>query len=152
MDPSPSKGAERRQYIRFAPPIGAELQVPRKLLGAVGLNRGLNARIMDLSEGGAGLFVAEQIEKGTVIKIHIEFKDLNDVLDISGTVVRCTPPPPIAGAKEWIIGVEFADVSRELKKKIDSWRLHVSSTMVRRKTEERRRELGLGGPPPDGIQ
>ena len=152
MDRQPLSGAERRQYLRFAPPIQAELEVPRKnLLGAVGMKRGVPVRVMDLCEGGAGIFAPEALEKGTFVKLHIRFEELNDELDLTGQVVRLIPPPPVA--KDWIVGVEFTEVTRDQQKKIGAWRNHVTSTMVRKKTEDRRKELGLDGrESPDGIK
>ncbi len=152
MDREPLSGAERRKYLRFAPPLKAELEVPRKnLLGAVGFKRGVPVRVMDLCEGGAGVFAPEPIDKGTFVRLHVRFEEMNDELELTGQVVRLIPPPPVA--KDWIIGVEFSEISKASQKKIAAWRDYVTSTMVRKKSDDRRRELGLdGSESPDGIR
>ena len=146
MEREPLSGAERRKYLRFAPPLKAELEVPRKLLGAVGFNRGVPVRVMDLCEGGAGVFAPEPIDKGTFVRLKIRFEEMNDELDLSGQVVRLVPPPPVA--KDWIIGVEFSEISKQNQRKITAWRNYVTSTMVRKKNDDRRKELGLDGAVP----
>lgn len=149
--PEPS-GADRRRYIRFSPPIQVEVEVPRKLLGAVGMRRTVVARLMDLCEGGAGVFIPEAVEKGTAVRLKIRFEELNDSLEIPGVVMRSVGPPPVANAKDWILGIEFTQITREIEKKIATWRDHVTSTLVRKKTDERRKELGLDPSDPTGIR
>ena len=143
MDVAPISGAERRKYLRFAPKLTAELQVPPKLRDSLGGNSVVTVRVMDLSEGGMGFFFPLAIDLGSFIKLRVLFPDMDDKLDVAGTVRRNIPPPPVA--KDFIVGIEFADISHDIRKKVAIWRNWVTSTMVRKKTDEDRRELGLDG-------
>jgi hypothetical protein len=148
--PAPGQGSktnpwlDKRKFVRFNP-TGAvvELSLPRRLMGAFGLKRAVPARIVDLSEGGAAFFVPEELAKGSTVGVRIQVKELGDVLELQGIVTRITPPLPGAKAQEWIVGVDFAEIAREVQIKIAGWRSYTTSTMMRRKTDDRRRDLGI---------
>jgi c-di-GMP-binding flagellar brake protein YcgR len=139
--PRPNPWLEKRKFVRFNPPAAAELTVPRKLVGMLGLGRGVAVRVIDLSEGGCAILSSEQLPKEAVVTLKMEVKELGDVLEIRGKIVRVTPPPPVAS--DWVIGLEFTELSKESQIKIAGWRTYFTSTMMRKKNDEKRRDLGI---------
>jgi hypothetical protein len=132
--------------LRFAPPVTAELTVPGRMLTAVA------CKVVDLTLSGADFLLGEPLDKGTGVQLCIIYPELKEGLELKGTVVRAVAPPPVANAKDWIIGVDFGKVTPDARKQLEKWRKHALSTMVRRRNEDKRRDFGLAGPGPDGIR
>ena len=142
--PKTNPWLDKRKFMRFTPREAVvEVNIPRKLMGAFGLKRSVPARIVDLCEGGAGFFLPEELAKGSTVGVRIAVKELGDVIEIPGTVTRVGSPLPGSKTQEWIIGVDFGEISHADQVKIAGWRTFFGSTMIRRKTDDKRRDLGI---------
>jgi hypothetical protein len=142
--------ADKPKPTRFAPPVKAEVKVPGKLLGPI-TQTDFTCKVVDLTTSGADFLFSQQLEKGLGVELRLVYPELQEGIELKGTVIRAVAPPPVAGAKDWIIGVDFGKVTMEAHKLLDKWRRHALSTMVRTRNEDKRRDFGLHGPGPDGI-
>jgi hypothetical protein len=142
--------ADKPKHTRFAPPVQAELKVPEKTLGP-NTQTDFTCKVVDLTTAGADILINQQLEKGLVVELRLVYPELKEGLDLKGIVMRAIAPPPVAGATDWIIGIDFKKTTMEALNLLDKWRRHAISTMVRTRNEAKRRDFGVSGPGPDGM-
>ena len=82
--------------------------------------------MQDLSAGGAGLLTTTEIPPGTDIeRLHFELPQDDDSepqpIEVAARVARCVQQPGLGGEAEFLIGVHFVDISRELFDRIQQF-------------------------------
>jgi hypothetical protein len=138
--PEPNKPpSERRKLDRF-PPQGwiAKVSLPRTFMGFGG-GDALSVPLLDLSETGARVLFPKAIDKGAQIRVRIEDPKFKEVVEWTARVVWVNPPPPIATT--WVVGVEFVELSRDLKLRIQGWRSFYTSEEYKKQLDDSEKAL-----------
>jgi PilZ domain-containing protein len=117
------------------PPQGwvGKVQLPRTFMG-LGGGDSINAPIVDLSETGARMLLPQKVDKGQQIRVRIQDPKFKDVIEWVAVVVWVNPPPPVATT--WVVGIEFVELPREHKSKIQGWRSYYTSDEYRKSIED----------------
>ena len=136
---SASAWSGKRKHVRFGIPSRAQVSISRFL----GFKKTLEGRVVDISEGGASVMLTEEVAKGARVHIRIDVKEVKDLLEADGTIASVAPPLPGVKDPTWITGVKFDELPREDEMKIAGWRSYFGSTMIRKKDDDRRRDLGM---------
>ena len=79
------------------------------------------------------------IDKGAQIRVRIEDPKFREVVDWTARVVWVNPPPPIATT--WVVGVEFVELSRDLKLRIQGWRSFYTSEEYKKQLDDSEQAL-----------
>jgi uncharacterized protein (TIGR02266 family) len=110
---------QRRHHPRLAIPLETQLQL-------AGSEEWLSATIQDLSAGGAGLLTTFEVHPGTDIdRIHFELPAYADqeaqLVEVAARAMRSVPKAGLGGEAEYLLGVQFVDITRELFDRIQQF-------------------------------
>ena len=103
---------ERRRHPRLDIPLEADLQV-------AGVDGEYSVTMQDLSAGGASLLTSFELPVGTDIqRIHFGLPQGDDVdplpIGVVARVARCRELAGLGGDTQYLVGIQFLDITREL--------------------------------------
>jgi uncharacterized protein (TIGR02266 family) len=110
---------ERRRHPRLEVPLESELRL-------AGSEEEITVTMQDLSAGGAGLLTSREIPVGSEIEwLRFELPASGDdaalPIEMPAKVARCLRQTEIGGEFEYLIGIQFVDISRELFDRIQKF-------------------------------
>lgn len=111
-----SSAPDKRQFIRIREEAEGVLHLPLK--------------VMDLSEGGAGLVGESPIEEGSIL--HLQCARFGDIFGVAEIPVRVRYCGPIRGHRRYRIGVEFVGLAEDKRKKIRKYIFKRQAEKVKR--------------------
>jgi uncharacterized protein (TIGR02266 family) len=103
---------ERRRHPRLDIPLEADLQL-------AGVDGEYSVTMQDLSAGGASLLTSFELPVGTDIqRIHFGLPQGDDVdplpIGVVARVARCRELAGLGGDTQYLVGIQFLDITREL--------------------------------------
>ncbi|MDD5428854.1 MAG: PilZ domain-containing protein [Candidatus Omnitrophica bacterium] len=108
-------GKERRRHPRFIQSLEISYSIAKKCL-----TDRLIGKTVDISEGGAKLFLDEKLPQGTSIILKILLPESNNVAEIAGDVVWTEDAPDVKEPSDkrfFYAGVRFSSMKEPFGKK-----------------------------------
>jgi hypothetical protein len=121
--PEAARQSERRLSPRFKLD-GTKLTVRRCLWFGTLAKKNIASALVDLSEGGVGAVVSEEVRPGDTLHVRIEVPSFQETIEARGKVVRVIE---IDAHNAYQVGVQFAALDHKAQSRIRYMQRYVAS-------------------------